>query len=96
MPYKDRETQREWERKRRKEFRSFINKVKTDLGGCQRCGYNKHPEICDFHHKENKNFKINRNAATRSFESIKGEINNCELLCKNCHAEEHFDDWFKR
>ncbi len=42
---------------------------------CERCGYNKHPEILIVHH-------IDRNRKN-------GVKENLELLCPNCHEEEH-------
>lgn len=42
---------------------------------CERCGYKKY-EILQIHHKdENKN---------------NNELNNLELICPNCHFEEHY------
>ncbi len=52
---------------------------------CERCGYDKYPEILEVHHKD------------RSRKNGVGE--NLELLCPNCHAEEHHlknDGRFKR
>jgi hypothetical protein len=52
---------------------------------CERCGYDKHPEILEVHHKD-------RNRSN-------GNPNNLELLCPNCHTEEHYfgnDGRFKR
>lgn len=42
---------------------------------CNRCGYNKHLEILDVHHKDRDR---NNNS-----------IDNLEILCPNCHALEH-------
>lgn len=42
---------------------------------CERCGYNKFPEILVVHHKD-------RNRKN-------GGKENLELLCPNCHEEEH-------
>jgi hypothetical protein len=42
---------------------------------CERCGYNKFPEILVVHHKD-------RNRKN-------GAKDNLELLCPNCHEEEH-------
>jgi hypothetical protein len=49
---------------------------------CERCGYNKH-EILQVHHKD-KNRENN-------------EIDNLELICPNCHYEEHYleKSWLK-
>lgn len=49
---------------------------------CERCEYKKH-EILHVHHKDK-----NRN---------NNDINNLELICPNCHAEEHYfeNSWLK-
>jgi len=48
---------------------------------CERCGYSKY-EILNVHHKD-RDRKHN-------------ELKNLELLCPNCHAEEHYmeNSWF--
>ena len=50
---------------------------------CERCGYNK-PEILQVHHK-------NRDRNNNDF-------NNLELICPNCHFEEHYleKSWLSR
>lgn len=42
---------------------------------CERCGYNANPAILGVHHKDR-----NRN---------NNELENLEVLCPNCHSEEH-------
>jgi 5-methylcytosine-specific restriction endonuclease McrA len=42
---------------------------------CERCGYDKYPDILEVHHKD----RVRKN----------GESGNLELLCPNCHTEEH-------
>ena len=42
---------------------------------CNRCGYNKYPDILQVHHK-------NRDRENNT-------INNLELLCPNCHLVDH-------
>jgi 5-methylcytosine-specific restriction endonuclease McrA len=52
---------------------------------CEKCGYDKYPEILVVHHKD-------RNRKN-------GAKENLELLCPNCHEEEHLlnnDGRFKR
>lgn len=50
---------------------------------CQRCGYSKY-EILQVHHKD-------RNA-------LNNELNNLELICPNCHFEEHYleKSWLRK
>lgn len=60
-------------------------------GSCEHCGYNKMQEVLEFHHKDptQKDFGISAKGHTRSFESIKVELDKCVMLCANCHREEH-------
>lgn len=62
------------------------------LGGkCQRCGYNKCVGALIFHHKDTtkKEFSISHSGRIRAWDRIKKEIDKCDLLCANCHAETH-------
>lgn len=62
------------------------------LGGkCEDCGYNKSIAAMEFHHRDpsQKDFSIAGSGVTRSFESMKVELDKCKLLCANCHREEH-------
>ena len=61
------------------------------LGGkCSNCGYDKHTAALDIHHLDptikDKNFK---NMRGWNKDRIISEINQCVLLCRNCHAEVH-------
>jgi 5-methylcytosine-specific restriction endonuclease McrA len=57
---------------------------------CARCGYDKCSRALEFHHTNpnEKDFGIST-ILTRSIASLKEEVDKCELLCANCHAEEH-------
>jgi len=75
---------RDYHNKRENEFISTYKKGKS----CALCGYNKHYEILQFHHKDKKTkmfeitlFKI----AKRTSEEIQKEIDKCILICPNCH-----------
>lgn len=59
-------------------------------GSCQICGYNKCIDALVFHHRDatSKSFTISK-WLTLSFEKIQQELNKCDLLCANCHAEIH-------
>lgn len=60
-------------------------------GKCIKCGYNKDvPSAYDFHHRDakSKEFGISRYQIL-NFEKILKEVDKCDLVCKNCHAEIH-------
>lgn len=74
------------------ESRYFIQKIKVDKG-CKVCGYNKHAAALHFHHREpeNKSFSLSRGSIiTHNDEEILKEIEKCDVLCANCHAEHHY------
>jgi hypothetical protein len=67
-------------------------------GKCELCGYNKNcPSAYDFHHRDpkKKEFGIGQKGITRSLEKLKKEADKCQLLCRNCHAEVHQEDYKK-
>lgn len=70
-------------------------------GKCQKCGYNKCQAALDFHHRnpEEKDFAICKRYGCRKIsDRMKKELDKCDLLCANCHREEHFnkasEKWF--
>lgn len=68
---------------------------------CSRCGYKKNISCLDFHHRERetKDFDLSNayGFLTTKFEKVAREIEKCDILCRNCHATEHFDkEKFKR
>ena len=75
---------------RRKRGMDYLRSFKKDKK-CEKCGWNKHIEILQFHHinPKNKSFALNRNNLNRSIKSINNEMNKCELLCPNCHLWLH-------
>lgn len=68
-------------------------KVVEELGGkCSRCGYDEFITALDVHHPnpEHKD-PAWKNMRSWGWERIKKEINNCVLLCKNCHSGIHYE-----
>ena len=59
------------------------------LGGkCERCGYAKCFRALTFHHRDPKTKLFGLSiSSTRSWEKIRAELDKCDLLCANCHAE---------
>lgn len=63
-------------------------------GKCELCGYSRSLRALSFHHKDPslKEFTISQ-VTSRSWESIKAELDKCVMLCANCHQEQH-DPYF--
>jgi hypothetical protein len=60
---------------------------------CQMCGYDKPiPRAYGFHHRDpaEKEFEIARSLC-KSFETLRKEVDKCDLLCCRCHAEVHHE-----
>lgn len=59
-------------------------------GKCEICEYNKYLAALEFHHLDpsQKDFTISTKGK-KGFESIKNELDKCQLLCCRCHREEH-------
>lgn len=75
--------------KRRRKVKEMAREY---LGGkCNICGYDRCPQALDFHHidQSKKNFGIAAKGYTRSWTKIRAELENCFLLCANCHREVH-------
>ena len=61
-------------------------------GKCQICGYDKCTAGFSFHHTDpsKKEYTISQIRFTTFDERTKQELDKCILLCRNCHAEEHY------
>ena len=76
---------------------NWRNRTKQKLieykgGKCQMCGYDKPIWYAyDFHHRdpEQKDFTVS--GKSWSLDRLKKELDKCDLLCRNCHAEVHWD-----
>ena len=70
---------------------AFLFKFK-EKHGCESCS-ERRPQCLDFHHhegeKENNLSRMANNAC--SLETLIEEIKKCKVLCKNCHANLHFE-----
>ena len=78
--------------------KKLYKKYKLELvgykgGKCETCGYSKCLGALDFHHK-NPNEKDPKWNLMRCWtpSKVKTEVDKCQLLCKNCHAELHNEE----
>lgn len=79
----NRAKQKEYQAKRYRERRPIILEAKNKP--CIDCGGVFHFSVMDFDHVNgNKVFAISKNPL-RNIESIKREIEKCEVVCANCH-----------
>ncbi len=64
------------------------------LGGkCIACGYSRCVAALNFHHRDGKDKSFGIGGShCRSWEVIKAELDKCDLLCSNCHAERHWKE----
>ena len=98
MPYKNKKDQLDWQNRKIHKYKKYLRTIKYKSGGCQLCGYNKHPEILQFHHREPalKSFNFaDGNNGNKSIKIINKEIQKCILLCPNCHNWLHYKETAK-
>lgn len=58
-------------------------------GKCILCGYDRCLDALTFHHHGDKGFGIGAQGHTRSWDRVRTELDECILVCANCHAEIH-------
>lgn len=76
-----------------KSIKSKLDLIQLCGGKCIKCGYDKNIAAFDFHHRNpsEKIFEIkmkNLSGAWTQDEILK-EVEKCDLLCSNCHREQH-------
>ena len=69
-----------------------LQAIKLMGGKCSICGYDKCIDALVFHHKNpnEKEFGLAQNGTIHTWEEYLTEAKKCQLLCCNCHAEEHY------
>lgn len=76
---------------RRRIRRAWLAAYKLENGGCNRCSESA-PACLDFHHSSEKTMRVAQMVSFgHSLVEIRREIERCELLCSNCHRNEHFE-----
>ena len=74
-------------RRARKRNRDYIKEIK-ESNPCMDCGKSYPFYVMHFDHIYDKNGSVSDlSRASSSLERIQKEIDNCELVCANCHAE---------
>jgi len=59
---------------------------------CERCGYNKYPDVLEFHHLDPAKKEASWNEMRKwSWDKILTELDKCAILCANCHREVHVE-----
>ena len=80
--------------------RGYSNKLKSlqyKGGKCQTCGEDRPATLC-FHHRDpsQKELKLDgRSFANRKWDTLKKEVDKCDLLCHNCHHILHYGNSWK-
>lgn len=79
---------------KKRDTSSYRKNVKKRLieykgGKCQICGYNKCQDALEFHHLDPSKKDYNVSGGTKSFNTLKSEVDKCILVCANCHREIH-------
>jgi len=90
---KNREKEIQKKEDRREMLRAWLHRFKREHCKCQRCGAG-HPACLDFHHTntEEKELEVGEMVSYGyAKKSIREEIENCEVLCSNCHRKEHYE-----
>ena len=106
MPYKDPEKQKKAQRQHyldnKEKYRTAsnrakrakvrkLNEYKSSLG-CSKCPEKRGPCL-DFHHpNDDKKRSISRMVCRYSMKRIMEEVIKCVVLCRNCHAIEHWTE----
>lgn len=73
--------------------KAWSDEYKVSLG-CAHCGYNKHPAALDYHHpgedrRRDHSKLISQGIGGWSFKRLKATVEECAVLCANCHRIEH-------
>jgi 5-methylcytosine-specific restriction endonuclease McrA len=93
-----RDKQKKWNKTAYEANKEKLLSIKILSGGCAYCGWNIHPEIMHFHHRNplEKEGMINRFLKSKDFTKVQKEIDKCDLICPNCHVYRHYRESFKK
>lgn len=85
---------RKVQRERHNVFRASC--IEHAGGKCIKCGYSRCVAALEFHHRDPgaKDFQLSKAPGQDSLplsDTIRAELDKCDLVCANCHAEIHWE-----
>lgn len=85
MAYRDREKQYARQKLHREKNADNLWALLSN-SSCKDC-QTTDPRVLEFDHLRDKSFNVSRavSGSTRSWETIKKEIDKCDIVCANCH-----------
>lgn len=90
MPYKDKQKLKEYLRGYHEKRMKFIQEAKSKP--CADCKIEYPYYVMDFDHiRDKKEFTISYKKCNRSIESLRKEIEKCDVVCSNCHRIRTFE-----
>lgn len=87
MPFKSAEKKREYQRVWYAKRRAYY--VAEAGGVCMKC---EGTSDLEFHHRDPKD-KFTHRIWSLKRERIEAELAKCDLLCRDCHLDEHGGEW---
>lgn len=88
-----RQCQRDKAIKYRRKRKAELHEYKLAMG-CVECGYRKSAYALDLHHRDpdTKEFTVGHNFSLAK-ERFCAEVAKCDVICRNCHAELHGEEF---
>ena len=69
-----------------------LDAIEYKGGKCQRCGYDKYPDVLEFHHRDPNEKEANWSKIRLwKWDRVLTELDKCDILCANCHREVHIE-----
>ena len=69
-----------------------LDAIQYKGGKCERCGYNKYPDVLEFHHIDSTQKEANWSKMRLwSWNKVLIELDKCMMVCANCHREIHVE-----
>ena len=88
----NRYTNNPYSTQKQRAYRNKWKALQSKGGKCIQCGESHPAKLC-FHHREPSKKELelgSRTFANRKWETIKEEVDKCDLLCHNCHQMLHY------